>query len=120
MNVLIVESKAHLAQIWRAHLQRYGAEVDLVYDGDLALECLAEKAYEAIVLDLFLDNGSAMAVADYAQYRHPDSKIIFVTDTTFFSDGSIFRHIPNAAGFLRTQTPPEDLAAIVDHHGRAA
>lgn len=118
MDVLIVESKTPLAQIWQSHLMRHGVDVARVADGDTALERLAEEAFDVIVLDLFLEHGSALAVADYAQYRHPEAKIVFVTDTTFFSDGSIFQLIPNAAGFLRTETPPEDLAAIVEHHGR--
>jgi hypothetical protein len=54
-------------------------------------------------------------VADYAQYRQPDAALIFVTDTTFFSDGSIFSLIPNARAFLQSGTPPDDLAALVEH-----
>jgi hypothetical protein len=52
-----------------------------------------------------------------ASYRQPGAKVIFVTDTTFFSDGSIFRHIPNACAFIRAETPPDDLVAIVEHYG---
>ena len=40
-----------------------------------------------------------------------------ITNTSFFSDGSIFRHIPNACAFLPSATPPADLAAVVGHYG---
>lgn len=118
MNVLIVESKEPLSRIWAAHLERQGAHVDLAHHSDGAMARLCATAYDVVVLDLVLEGGGALAVADYVQYRHPNSKIVFVTDTTFFSDGSIFRMIPNAAGFLQAETPPEDLAALVEHHGR--
>ena len=70
-----------------------------------------------IVLSLDLTQGSALAVADFASYRHPEVRVIFVTRTRFFSDGSIFQLVPNTAAFLPARTPPEDLAALVEHHG---
>jgi hypothetical protein len=40
-----------------------------------------------------------------------------VTDTHFFSDGSIILHMQNAAAFLPDETKPEDLAALVEYYG---
>jgi hypothetical protein len=40
-----------------------------------------------------------------------------VTNTSFFSDGSIFAFASNACAFVRRGTPPEDLAAMVEHYG---
>lgn len=77
---------------------------------------LSANDYEIIVLDLVLDNGSALAVADFASYRRPDTQVIFVTNTSFFSDGSIFAHSPNACAYVQSETPPEDLAAMVEHY----
>lgn len=73
-----------------------------------------------IVLDLMLSKGSAFSVADYASYRRPGTKIVFVTKTSFFSDGSLFRHVPNTAAILQEDAPPSDLAAIVAYHGRSS
>ncbi|MEL7107400.1 MAG: response regulator [Pseudomonadota bacterium] len=117
MNVLIVESNAGLAGLWRRHLERGHALVAIAPDQDAAIEYLHNARPDVIVLDLFLDAGSAIAVADYASYRRPDAKIVFVTNTTFFSDGSIFNHIPNACAYLQSGTAPEDLTAIVEHYG---
>ena len=72
---------------------------------------------DILILNLLLSDGSALAVADYASYRLPETRIIFVTNTTFFSDGSIFSFAPNACAFVQTATPPEDLAAMVEHYG---
>ena len=68
------------------------------------------------MLDIVLSEGSALAVADFANYRCPRARVIFVTNTTFFSDGSIFAHSSNACAYVKTETPPEDLAAIVEHY----
>ena len=119
MKVLIVESCSQLAEVWARHLSSQGAEVYLVDSETAAIDWLRDQVVDVIVLDLVLDNGSAFAVADFASYSQPASRVIFVTNTSFFSDGSIFQHIPNACAFLPSATSPEDLAAVVDHYGVA-
>ena len=120
MKVLIVESNLDLADLWARHLERQGIDVTLAQDSDGAINLLSADHYDVIILDLILAEGSAIGVADFAQYRHPDSSVIFVTNTSFFSDGSIFTLIPSARAFVRTSTPPEDLHAMVEHFGRVA
>ena len=120
MRVLIVQPNPSIAEIWRRHLERRGAEVEVATTQDEAVAALqGQHEIQVIVLDLVLADGSAFAVADYASYRRPEAKVVFVTNTTFFSDGSIFRHIPNASAFVRVETPVEDLAAIVEHYAEA-
>ena len=119
MRVLIVESDPNLGWIWKRHVERFSAEVTLVQSQEAAVTHIEREEIDIVVLDLILGGGSAIAVADYCAYRRPDAKIIFVTNTSFFSDGSIFQHIPNACAFLPSRSPPEDLAAVVEHYGSA-
>lgn len=116
MNVLIVLEKLELGAIWRRALERQGANVSLVASEVEAIELLARQKFDVIVLDVVLDKGSAFAVSDYANYKHPDARVVFVTNTSFFSDGSIFQHCSNACAFVPMATPPEDLAAMVEHY----
>ncbi len=117
MRVLIVQSNSALSQIWGRHLERLGASVTLVQTGARAIAALQAMPYDVIVLDLVLRDGSALTVADFANFNMPRANVVFVTDTTFFSDGSIFSHSANARAFLKTATPPADLAEIVHHYG---
>ncbi len=119
MRVLIVESNQELAWLWARHLDRQGADVLRAESEAYAIELLSKESVDIIVLDLVLDGGSAFAVADFASYRHPGTRVIFVTNTSFFSDGSIFQHIPNACAFLPSGMAPEDLAAVIDYYGVA-
>jgi CheY-like chemotaxis protein len=117
MNVLIVESEIELAGLWQRHLERMGMIVARAAGQKDAIEHLSAEDTDIIIMDLVLKEGSALAVADYASYRQPRAQVIFVTNTSFFSDGSIFSHAQNACAFVQTATPPEDLAAMVEHYG---
>ncbi|QUJ75779.1 response regulator [Sulfitobacter albidus] len=115
-RVLIVESVSELAGIWARHLERQGMSVTVSGTQDEAIAHLAEQTIDIIILDLVIDKGSALAISDYANYRQPEARVIFVTNTSFFSDGSIFAHSANARAFVQSDTPPEDLAAMVAHY----
>lgn len=117
MRVLIVEGNPDLGSIWCRHLERAGCQVKLSTSQPAAIKSLRDDPVDVIILDLVLEDGSAFAVADFASYRQPDAKVIFVSDTSFFSDGSIFQHIPNACAMMPSQVTPEDLGALVEHYG---
>ena len=118
MNVLIVESCSELGQLWQRHLERLGMQVVLRATQDDAIAYLSENDPQIIILNLVLEEGAALAVSDFANYRLPDTRVIFVTNTSFFSDGSIFAHAANARAFVPMGTPPEDLAAMVEYYGK--
>jgi len=117
MRVLIVESDANLGWLWQRHLERRGFLVECARTQDEAAESIAEGEPDIIILDLVLSEGSALAVADYASYRRPEARVIFVTSASFFSDGSIFALAPNACAFLSKGTAPDDIASVVEHYG---
>lgn len=120
MHVLIVESRQPLAESWSDHLRGLGWTVFVAHDQAAAIQVLQTCSVQVMLLDLVLDHGSALAVADYAGFRHPDLQVVFLTDTAVFSDGSIFAHCANARAFLQAQTPVTDLGALVEHLARAA
>lgn len=117
MHVLIVESDAELGEIWSRHLERTGKRVTLVASQDQAVAEISAREFSILVLDLVIKGGSAFAVADYAGFRRPEMKVIFVTRQSFFSDGSIFHHASNACAMVQPDTAPDDLDAVVDHYG---
>ncbi len=118
MNILIVEPNPDLGRVWSNHLERLGAVVFRAVTGENAYGLLQGNAFDLILLDLDLTTGGALSIADYANYRCPKTRVIFVTASSFFSDGSIFNFSSNACALVRADTRPEDLAALVEHHTR--
>jgi DNA-binding NtrC family response regulator len=117
LDILIVEPNVDLGRLWKRHLDRQGSRVTLVHAADAALDRLRADRADIIVANLDLPGSGAMAVADYAAYRHPATKVVFVTGSSVFSDGTVFEMSPNACAFLPTSTAPDDLAAVIAHHG---
>lgn len=120
MHVLIVQTQIKLARHWAEYLQQLGWDVSVAQDQASAVSVLQTQSVQIMLLDLMLRDGSALAVADYAGFRQPLLRVVFVTDTAVFSDGSIFQHCANACAFLQSATPVADLAALVEHHAHAA
>ena len=60
MNVLIVESKRHLAELWRRALERLGAHIDIASSKNQAADMAAAETYHIVVLDLILDEGARL------------------------------------------------------------
>lgn len=118
MNVLIVENDQNLGRVWQSHIERQGVTAVLQSSEDGAVAALQEGLFDVLIVNLNLREGSALAVAEYSSYRQPDAKVIFVTSSSFFSDGSIFNFISNACALVPHGTSPDDLAALVDYHGR--
>ena len=116
MTLLIVESNPELADLWRLHCDRRGRSVVIAPGQAEAVAALRFSPVSIVLLNVELDEGSAFAVADYASYRCPEVKIIFVTSGNVFSDGSIFNHVSNACTYVPVSTRPEDLAEIVEHY----
>lgn len=118
MKTLIVQSNRSLCEVWRAHLARFGVMVTVANDGFDAIHHIEHQKFDAILLDLMLEEGNALSVADMAYFRQPEANVIFVTNSTFFSGGTIFTHSGNARALVQSGTPPDDLAQIVMHYGR--
>jgi len=117
MRILIVEANAELGEVWADHLRRQGHDVALTGGADTAVAGMHDAAPDTILVDLDLPNGEAVSIADYAAYRHPAAKVIFVTASRFFSDGSALRLTPNACAVMPRGTAPGDLVAVVEYHG---
>ncbi|MCP5085211.1 MAG: response regulator [Rhodobacteraceae bacterium] len=120
MRILVVEADHELGRLWCNHLDRQGGKTELVTNESDALAALRFRSFEVLVLDLMLPGTSVLGIADFASYRQPEIAIIVVTANSFFSDGSIFKLVPNARGLLHAPVLPEDLAALVDYYGRHA
>jgi DNA-binding NtrC family response regulator len=117
VRILIVEHSAEVARVWSAFLAGQGLDCAVAATAGEAYRALRARPFDALVLDMELPEGEAIAVADFATYRNPEMPIIAVTARGFFSDSAIFELVPNARGVLQEPFRPEDMAALIEHYG---
>ena len=115
-RVLIVGGPDNIRWIWKTHLDQQGLEVHVAADEDAAIECLRRTDIDVIVLDVMLSHGVGFAVSDYAQFRRPDARVIFVTRDDFLSGGAIFQLSANACAAMLDQP----LFRVAERVGRSA
>ena len=116
MDVLIVQTRPCLSALWRKHLEKVDAVVAEASTQYEANSYLMELRFDAIIMDLLLENGSALVIAEMAGFHQPEAKLILMTRSSAFCDGSIYFHFSNVCGLLPVGTSPGDIAALVAHH----
>lgn len=85
-----------------------------------AVAMMFEISPAVVLIDLGLAEGSPLAVADFVSYRHPDARVIFLSNTAMFSDGSIFNHCANVHAHVAHGMAEPDMIALVAHHADAS
>lgn len=119
MRVLVIESKDSLDELWIGFLKREGHIVDVAHTQPKAVDKLRFQVWDILIVNLTMQNTSALAISDYATYKNPNISIIALSMRNLFSSGSIFNIMPNLRGLMYHPIRPDDLIAIVDHCGRS-
>lgn len=115
MRVLIAQHNIELGKLWAGFLKREGGDVTLVNSQSEALMQIRAQTFDALILEMVLPDGGAIAIADFAAYRQPDVPVITVNSSSFFSDGSIFQLLPNVHSVMQAPVDVSDLAAMISH-----
>ncbi|TFL19109.1 hypothetical protein [Jannaschia formosa] len=100
-----------------AELNAFRSEV--AHSQAQAVAMMFELQPAVVLIDLGLTDGSPLAVADFVSFRHPDARVIFVSDTAMFSDGSLFQHCSNVRAHVPRGMAEPDMVALVAHHATA-
>ena len=77
-KVLVVDDEQLIVKGIRFSLEQDGMEVDCAYDGEEALECIHNKEYDIVLLDLMLPKLSGMEVCQQVR-EFSDVPIIMLT-----------------------------------------
>ncbi|MEU9104394.1 response regulator transcription factor [Streptomyces xanthophaeus] len=79
MRVLVVEDEAYMARVLEIGLRREAMAVDVVHDGQSALDRLAVHDYDAVVLDRDLPEVHGDEVCRRLQILDPGCRILMLT-----------------------------------------
>jgi len=79
MKILIVEDEQHLAEGLRFNLEAEGFAAELATDGQAALDMLAERKFDAVVLDVMLPCRDGFEVAAAMRERGDHTPVLMLT-----------------------------------------
>lgn len=113
-KVLLVEDFPVMQKFYKDALERAGYDLDVVSDGSLALEKVAEVTYDVILLDMLLPNLNGIEFLEQYTDRPAQTKILVLSD---FTEPSRIKRAYElgAAGYLvKSDNPPSELVAKLD------
>lgn len=79
MRVLLAEDQVKLASFVRQALVEAGFTVDVVHDGDEALELATSRPYDGLVLDIMLPGRDGLSLLRLLRARHITTPALFLT-----------------------------------------
>lgn len=100
-------------------LSREGVEMHFAASQHEAAIWLCENNPSVVLIDLTLEDGSPLAVANFCSYRRPDARVVLRGCGRLFTDGSIFALIDNVHALVADHTTEDDLSALLSFHASA-
>lgn len=78
-SVLVVDDDDTLRETCAQYLESFGFEVTKTGRGEKALEMVRRRAFDILVVDLYLPGSSGMDILVEAVERHPHAKVVLMT-----------------------------------------
>ncbi|MDZ4788895.1 MAG: response regulator transcription factor [Blastochloris sp.] len=79
MRILVVEDEKRLAQLIRKGLRENGFVVDVLHNGDEALQAILSTPFDAVVLDVMLPGRDGLSILRQARDKGNRVPLIFLT-----------------------------------------
>jgi CheY-like chemotaxis protein len=111
-RILVVEDDSVTREVLRRILEGEGCDLDLVGDGERAVGALAQRRYDAIILDLALPKMSGTDVMEYLASTTPEA-LASVVVVTGLDAREIRKLFPSICETLSKPVMPGRLIASV-------
>jgi DNA-binding response OmpR family regulator len=79
MRILVVEDERKIAKFVQRGLKEYGFVVDVVSDGDEALEIILNHSFDAVVLDIMLPGRDGLSILRTLRERRNHVPVLILT-----------------------------------------
>lgn len=86
MSVLIVEDDPDLRALIRALIRSVATDLDDASDGEVALQKIAAKSYDLVILDLMLPLVNGFEIYQAIQQQNPRPRVIVISAIARYFD----------------------------------
>ena len=113
-TILVVDDEAKMADLWRRKFENEGYHVDVVHNGQEALDEMNVKIFDAILLDLFMPKKSGFDVlSERAKTKNSQSPVYVVTGSLRDEDVERAKELGAKEAFLKYRISPKDVVRAV-------
>jgi DNA-binding response OmpR family regulator len=115
MKILFVEDDIQLSKAIETFLKIKKHEVEVVHDGEIAIDSIDTRAYDLYILDINLPHVSGVEIARYIRQKDKSSIIIMIT-AALELDNFIKAHENGCDEYLKKPFHLEELEIIINKH----
>jgi len=118
LEILLLDDEAIVGKRLKPALGRIGCNVEVFQDPELALKRIAEKDFDIVVTDIYMDGMDGMQVLDLVHEKSPRTKIIMITGYAMISLAREAME-KGAFDFIAKPFKPDDLRAVIAKAAKA-
>lgn len=85
-KILIAEDEEFIASLYKLELERHGAEVKIVVNGQEALEAIAQEHFDALLLDLMMPVVDGFEVLEQLKAKSINLPTLVLTNLSQVAD----------------------------------
>jgi len=118
LEILLLDDESIVGKRLKPVLEKMGCSVEVFQDSELAISRIAEKEFDIVVTDIYMDGKDGMQVLDLVHERSPRTKIIMITGHAMISLAREAME-KGAFDFIAKPFKPDDLRAVIVKAARA-
>lgn len=111
-KILVADDEKSLAKALQLKLMRAGFEVEIVFDGEDAIQAAKSEKFDLILLDLVMPKKDGFQVLEECEKIHSKSKIIVISNLGQTDDAKKAKEMGAINFFIKSDTP---LLEIIDY-----
>lgn len=114
--VLVVDDNPLTARVVQSLFRKMGFATEIAFDGEEAIQRLAEKPFEMVVSDVEMPVRNGFALLDFVRARWPDLPVVLMSGTSDAERRETAR-THGARAFVEKPVRPNHLTALVGEAG---
>lgn len=118
LEILLLDDEVIVGKRLKPALEKIGCKVEVFQDPGLAVERIAEKEFDIVVTDIYMDGMDGMQVLDLVHERYPRTKIIMITGYAMISLARESME-KGAFDFIAKPFKPDDLRVVIAKAAKA-
>lgn len=113
-KILAVDDERHIARLVQVNLERQGHQVTLAYDGEEALQKVAQEKFDLIVCDVMMPRKDGFQVLNELKANPETAEIPVIMLTAKAQDADVFRGWSSGVDcYLTKPFNPQELVNFV-------